>query len=136
MSSHKNNCWSGGMAIDDDFRRTYRMRAQDMDGFARNFIELATYLNDRVIPLLATLAERVGSNDEFGDEIKALEQQLNICVRRQYVHDPTVISRDVPVQYSMISDKLADKLQRLVDGPVKRAPDGIDAVVYNDRLRR
>ena len=131
-----NTCWMGGRAIEDNFRRAHRMRAQDMDGFAKNFIEITRHLNDRIVPLLTKLAKKVDDDGEFDEEIDALKTKLNVCLRRQYVDpDADIISNDLPIQYDFISDALAAKLEQLVKGPVERRP-GVDAAVYNDRLRR
>ena len=73
-----NPCWENAVALSDQFREDYPRRAQDMDGFARNFIRLSDYINNTLTPIVETLAKKESIRE------KSL-RRINVCVRSKYL---------------------------------------------------
>ena len=47
-SKTKANCWDGGQAVVDQFRKDYRRRAEDMDAFGLALDNILKYVNGPV----------------------------------------------------------------------------------------
>lgn len=98
-----NNCWENAIALSDQFREDYPRRAQDMDGFARNFIRLSDYINNTLTPIVKEL---VKENSTLKDENTSL-RRINMCVRSKYLD--TVDERDKEL-YEGVVDALTPRI--------------------------
>ena len=133
MAAAPNNCWENSVALDDDFRRDYPMRAQDMDGFSRNFIRLSEYVNNTLTPIVKAMAKETGVDPEP-------LRRVHVCVRGKYLE--TVGERDKEL-YKAVVDHLTPRILSMrlkeEDAPAQGSPNGAKAlpadVVNQKRLQ-
>ncbi|MBC83399.1 MAG: hypothetical protein CL454_00900 [Acidimicrobiaceae bacterium] len=73
---HNEDCWSGGNAVVDDFRKQYRRRAQDMDSFGLAIQRVVNHVN-----ALQDTVEKLAKKHK---DIEAPEKKCKVCLPSEY----------------------------------------------------
>ena len=98
-------CWEGGKAVLDDFRKQYRRRAEDMDSFGLAIQRIANHVN--------TLQRTVEQLTDKYDDVKPPSEKCKVCLPTEYAGSQTELSRTRAEDPLLVEALKADILPRL-----------------------
>jgi len=98
-------CWEGGKAVLDDFRKQYRRRAEDMDSFGLAIQRIANHVN--------TLQRTVEQLADKYDDVKTPPEKCMVCLPTEYAGSQPELSRPRAEDPLLVEALQADILPRL-----------------------
>ena len=98
-------CWEGGKAVLDDFRKQYRRRAEDMDSFGLAIQRIANHVN--------TLQSTVEELAKKYDDVNPPAEKCKVCLPTEYAGSRPKPSRTRVEDPLLIEALKVDILPRL-----------------------
>lgn len=98
--SDSNNCWEGGKAVMDKFRKDYHNRAEHMDSFGLAIRRLSQYVYK--------LGNAVKKLTNDGD----VPKMPKVCLPREYTGHP---DKEEPYMDALVMDALRHELPKIME---------------------